>query len=38
MADVARRFELFGRAATAGRYELAAYQLDEIGEAEPLAP
>jgi len=33
MAEVARRFELVGRAAAAGRYELAEYQLDEIGEA-----
>lgn len=32
MADVARRFELLGRAATAGRYELADYQLGEIEE------
>ncbi len=32
MADVARRFELLGRAAAAGRFELAEYQLGEIGE------
>jgi hypothetical protein len=32
MADVARRFELLGRATTAGRYELAEYQLGEIAE------
>lgn len=32
MADVARRFELVGRAATAGRFELAEYQLGEIVE------
>jgi hypothetical protein len=32
MADVARRFELLGRATTAGRYELAEYQLGEIEE------
>jgi hypothetical protein len=32
MADVARRFELLGRAATAGRFELAEYQLGEIAE------
>jgi hypothetical protein len=32
MADVARRFELFGRASSAGRFALAAYQLGEIEE------
>lgn len=32
MADVARRFELLGLAAIAGRYELAEYQLGEIEE------
>ena len=32
MADVARRFELLGRAATAGRYELADYELGELEE------
>ena len=32
MADVARRFELLGRAATAGRFELAEYELGEIAE------
>ncbi|MFN7698851.1 MAG: hypothetical protein ACK6CU_27060 [Deltaproteobacteria bacterium] len=32
MADVARRFELLGRATIAGRYELAEYQLGEIEE------
>jgi hypothetical protein len=32
MADVARRFELLGRAAVAGRFELADYQLGELGE------
>ena len=32
MADVGRRFELLGRAAVAGRYELADYELGEIGE------
>jgi cytochrome c553 len=32
MASIARRFELFGRAATAGRYELADYQLGELEE------
>jgi hypothetical protein len=32
MADVARRFELLGRAATAGRFELADYRLGEIAE------
>lgn len=32
MADIARRFELFERAAAAGRYELADYQLGEIEE------
>lgn len=33
MADVARRFELFGRAAAAGRFELAEYELGELEEA-----
>ena len=33
MADVARRFEPLGRAATAGRFELAEYELGEIEEA-----
>jgi hypothetical protein len=32
MADVGRRFERLGRAARAGRYELAAFEVDEIGE------
>lgn len=32
MAGVGRRFELVGKAAQAGRYELAAYQAREIGE------
>ncbi|MFI5307933.1 MAG: hypothetical protein ACHQ53_11295 [Polyangiales bacterium] len=32
MTDVARRFELLGRAATAGRFELADYELGEIEE------
>ena len=32
MADVARRFELFGRALVAERFELAEYQLGEIEE------
>ncbi len=32
MADVARRFELLGRAAAAGRFELADYELGEIEE------
>jgi cytochrome c553 len=32
MAEVARRFELFGRATSAGRFELAEYQLGEIEE------
>lgn len=32
MADIARRFELFGRAFAAGRFELAEYQLGEIDE------
>ena len=32
MADVARRFELLGRAAQGGRYALASYELGEIGE------
>jgi hypothetical protein len=33
MSEIARRFELLGRAALAGRYELADYQLGEIVEA-----
>jgi len=33
MSDVGRRFELAGRAASAGRYELAAYEADELQEA-----
>jgi hypothetical protein len=33
MGEVARRFELLGRAAAAGRFELAEYQLGEIAEA-----
>jgi hypothetical protein len=32
MADVGRRFELVGKAAAAGRFELARYELGEIGE------
>jgi hypothetical protein len=32
MADIARRFELVGRALVAGRYELADYELGEISE------
>jgi hypothetical protein len=32
MGDVARRFELLGRAAIAGRFELADYELGEISE------
>ena len=32
MADVGRRFERLGRAARAGRYDLAAFEVDEIGE------
>jgi cytochrome c553 len=32
MADLARRFELLGRASTARRFELADYQLGEIAE------
>lgn len=32
MADVSRRFEQLGRAAAAGRFDLAAYQLGEIAE------
>jgi hypothetical protein len=32
MSDVARRFELLGRAASAGRFELADYELGEIEE------
>jgi hypothetical protein len=32
MVDVGRRFEVLGRAAAANRYELAAYEADELGE------
>jgi len=32
MVDVGRRFEVLGRAAVANRYELAAYEADELGE------
>jgi hypothetical protein len=32
MADVGRRFEILGRAAAANRFELAAYEADELGE------
>lgn len=32
MADVGRRFELAGRAATANRFELAAFEVDEMQE------
>ncbi len=32
MADIGRRFEQLGRAAIAGRYELAEYHLGEIDE------
>jgi hypothetical protein len=32
MAEVGRRFSLLGRAGEAGRWELAAYELDELGE------
>jgi hypothetical protein len=32
MADVGRRFEVMGRAAAANRFELAAYEADELGE------
>ena len=32
MTDVARRFELAGRAAAANRFELAAYEANEISE------
>jgi hypothetical protein len=32
MADVARRFELLGRAVAAGRFELSEYELGEISE------
>jgi hypothetical protein len=32
MADVGRRFEVCGRAAAANRFELAAYEADELGE------
>jgi mono/diheme cytochrome c family protein len=32
MADVARRFEIAGRAAASNRFELAAYEADELGE------
>jgi hypothetical protein len=32
MADVGRRFEVLGRAAAGNRFELAAYEADELGE------
>lgn len=32
MGDIGRRFELFGRACDGGRFELAEYELGEIGE------
>jgi hypothetical protein len=32
MAHVGRRFELSGRAAQAGRFELCAFEVDELGE------
>lgn len=32
IADVGRRFEVAGRAAAANRYDLAAYEADELGE------
>jgi hypothetical protein len=32
MADVGRRFEVLGRAAVANRWELVAYEADELGE------
>lgn len=32
MADVGRRFELAGRAAAGNRFDLAAYEADELGE------
>ncbi|HTJ81492.1 MAG TPA: cytochrome c [Polyangiaceae bacterium] len=32
MANVARRFELVGKAASGGRFELASFEADEIGE------
>jgi len=32
MADVARRFEIAGRAAVANRFELAEFEADELGE------
>ncbi len=33
MSEIGRRFELFGRAAMASRWELADYELGEIEEA-----
>ncbi|MBI5607563.1 MAG: hypothetical protein HY902_01630 [Deltaproteobacteria bacterium] len=32
MHEIGRRFEVLGRAAAAGRYELARYELDELNE------
>jgi hypothetical protein len=32
MVDVGRRFEVLGRAGAASRWELAAYEADELGE------
>lgn len=33
MGEIGRRFEASGRAAAAGRWELAAFQIDELAEA-----
>lgn len=33
MSEIGHRFELSGRAAVAGRFRLAGYEIDELGEA-----
>ncbi|HSQ62606.1 MAG TPA: hypothetical protein VLM85_05310 [Polyangiaceae bacterium] len=38
MGEVGRRFELAGRAAAANRFELAAFEVDEMGEVFSQLP
>ena len=38
MGEVGRRFELAGRAAAASRFELAAFEVDEMGEVFSQLP
>ncbi len=38
MGEVGRRFELVGRAVAANRFELAAFEVDEMGEAFSQLP